>query len=253
MIINLYNKRIRKLINKIGLEINRYTEFPADFNNDDKTINNKVQKYHMTSPERIKAVIDAVKYINLNKIKGDFVECGVWKGGSIMAMALTLNKLNDNSKKIYLYDTYSGMTEPTKFDVSITGKNAEKIFNETKNSKDSSDWCLASIEDVKNNVFRTNYDNDKFVFVKGKVENTIPKTIPKSISLLRLDTDWYESTKHELTHLFPLVSKNGVIILDDYSHWNGVKKAVDEYFDQNNISILLNRIDHSGRIGIKVY
>ena len=69
---------------------------------------------------------------------------------------------------------------------------------------------------------------------------------------MRLDTDWYESTKHELTHLFPLLSSGGVIIIDDYGHWQGAKKAVDEYFEENNIKILLNRIDYTGRVGIKL-
>ena len=84
------------------------------------------------------------------------------------------------------------------------------------------------------------------------MEETIPTHIPHAISLLRLDTDWYESTKHELTHLFPLLSPGGVIIIDDYGHWQGAKKAVDEYFEENKIKILLNRIDYTGRIGVKL-
>ena len=88
-------------------------------------------------------------------------------------------------------------------------------------------------------------------FVKGKVEDTIPKNTPEKIALLRLDTDWYESTYHELTHLFPLLSKHGVLIIDDYGHWQGARKAVDQYFGENNIQILLNRMDYSGRMAIK--
>jgi len=84
------------------------------------------------------------------------------------------------------------------------------------------------------------------------VEDTIPNGAPESISLLRLDTDWYESTRHELVHLFPRLSRGGVIIIDDYGRWAGQKKAVDEYFAQNNIAILLNRIDYSARIGVKL-
>ena len=96
------------------------------------------------------------------------------------------------------------------------------------------------------------YNTEKLHFIKGKVENTLPEYAPKQISLLRLDTDWYESTKHELTHLFPRLVSGGVLILDDYGYWAGAKKAVDEYFSQNKTQILLNRIDQTGRIAIKI-
>lgn len=96
----------------------------------------------------------------------------------------------------------------------------------------------------------TNYPAEMLVFIKGKVEDTIPKTMPKHIALLRLDTDWYESTKHELLHLYPLLSKSGVLIIDDYGYWAGSKKAVDEYFSKGEM--LLNRIDYTSRIAIKI-
>jgi O-methyltransferase len=83
------------------------------------------------------------------------------------------------------------------------------------------------------------------------VEDTIPASVPEQIALLRLDTDWYESTKCELEILFPRLVKGGVIIIDDYGCWQGARKAVDEYFNKNNIAILLNRMDDTGRIGIK--
>jgi hypothetical protein len=84
------------------------------------------------------------------------------------------------------------------------------------------------------------------------VEETIPQHAPEQISVLRLDTDWYSSTKHELMHLFPRLSKNGVLIIDDYGHWAGARKAVDEYFADQTIQPLLNRIDQTGRACIKV-
>jgi hypothetical protein len=68
---------------------------------------------------------------------------------------------------------------------------------------------------------------------------------------LRLDTDWYESTKHELVHQYPKLSVGGVLIIDDYGHWQGARQAVDEYFNDNRLPILLNRIDYTGRIAIK--
>ena len=102
------------------------------------------------------------------------------------------------------------------------------------------------------NLILTNYPINNFQLIKGKVEDTLPGImLPDSISLLRLDTDFYESTLHELKHLYPLLSKNGVLIIDDYGHWQGCKQAVDEYFDKENISLLLNRIDYTGRVAIK--
>jgi hypothetical protein len=186
-----------------------------------------------------------------NDLDGAFVECGVWKGGSSMAMALTLNKLGAEKRDIYLYDTFSGMSVPGDVDISIRGEAARQTFSETRTSDGGSDWCLSPLEEVKQNLFSTGYEQEKFHFIKGKVEETIPESIPKEIALLRLDTDWYESTKHELIHLFPLLQPNGVLIIDDYGHWEGARKAVDEYISDNNIRILLNRIDYTGRIAVK--
>jgi hypothetical protein len=120
----------------------------------------------------------------------------------------------------------------------------------SKQKEQHNEWCFASLEEVKSNLFSTGYPQKNLVFLKGKAENTIPKIMPSKIALLRLDTDWYQSTKHELKHLFPVLTKHGVLILDDYGSWAGAKKAVDEYF--KNKSILLNRIDSTGRVGIKI-
>ena len=98
----------------------------------------------------------------------------------------------------------------------------------------------------------TGYDQGLVHLVKGRVEETIPEHAPDSIAFLRLDTDWYESTKHELEHLFPRLSRHGVLIVDDYGHWKGARKAVDEYFAENKIKILLSRVDYTGRVAVKL-
>ena len=196
------------------------------------------------------ALYKAVKYVIDSKIQGDFVECGVWKGGSAMVIAHTLFEMNETNRKIHLYDTFEGMSEPTENDYLVEDKSIHAISKWKKASKKyHNDWCFSSLQEVKNNIFSTKYPKDKIVFVKGKVEDTLQKNKPSKIALLRLDTDWYESTKHELVTLFPLLVKNGVLIIDDYGHWAGSKKAVDEYF--SNKQMLLNRIDYTGRIGIK--
>ena len=255
----IFRATIRTVVHKFVIDIVRYkkedsdtTNYPPDISQQNIEIYNAVKPYTVTSPERVSALIDAVNYIVTNKIHGAFVECGVWKGGSIMAMALTLKNLGDESRDLYLYDTFSGMSAPTDVDVSIHEQKAYDIFSEKKTSEGSSNWLFSSLDEVKENMFSIGYPKRKIHFIKGKVEDTIPANIPDEIALLRLDTDWYESTKHEMTHLFPLLNQNGVLIVDDYGHWEGSRKAIDEYISDNNIRILLNRIDYTGRIAIKI-
>jgi len=237
-----------------GVNLVRYKKnlnFPPDFDELDIRIYKTVKDFTMTTAESVHAIIQTVKYILKNKIDGDFVECGVWRGGSIMAMALALKKLGETRREIYLYDTFSGMSAPTNIDVSYDGESAQKIHHYNKMSNNLAGLLCSSLEEVKSNVYSTGYLNDRFHFIKGKVEDTLPGNTPEKIALLRLDTDWYESTKHELIHLFPLLSHKGVIIIDDYGYWQGARKAVDEYILENELSILLNRIDNSCRIGLK--
>ncbi len=220
-------------------------KLPPDFDERTVKILSTVKPYTMTSPERVFSLIQAVDYVVNNNIEGSIVECGVWKGGSAMTIAAVLKEHGDE-RELYLYDTYEGMTAPTKHDVSVSGQSARDKFDKLKTSDNSSEWCFSSLNEVKANL--KGFQN--IHFIQGKVEDTIPETMPEKISLLRLDTDFYESTKHELDHLFPLLSPGGVIIIDDYGHWQGSKKAVDEYWKEHNISVLLNRIDESGRIGV---
>lgn len=236
---------INKILKKIGYEISKishYSDMEAEF----KEIFKKCKPYTMTSIERMYSLYKAVEYVIKNNIEGDFVECGVWKGGSCMLYAIALLKMNAIEKNIFLYDTYEGMSKPTIKDSCINGTSVSKIFS------DSQAWCDSSLEEVKTNMFSTGYPKDKLKFIKGKVEDTIPDTIPEKISILRLDTDWYDSTYHELVHLYPKLSLFGILLLDDYGYWKGVKNATDKYIKENNIRILLQRIDQLGRIGIKL-
>ena len=245
----------KKIIKKLGYEIHRvntYVEFPSHFSKTDIEIIKSVKLFTLSSIERRFALIQAVNYIIKNKIAGDIVECGVWKGGSIMVITKTLLELKSYDKELYLFDTFEGMPKPTEFDVSYKDKLAIKEFEDQKIDNNSSDWLRIELDEVKKNVFSTGYNKEKFHFIKGKVEDTIPKNSPETISILRLDTDWYDSTRHELIHLFPRLVRGGVVIIDDYGFWRGAKKAVDEYFEENNILILLNRIDTTGVIGIKI-
>jgi hypothetical protein len=242
------------ILNKIGYKIikikkeNPFSDMEKDF----LDLAEKCFPFTMTSVERLYSVYKSIEYTLKNQIPGDYVECGVWKGGSSMMIALSLIKNNCTDKKIYLYDTYEGMTEPTEKDIKYTNRSAVQKFKQSINKEGGSDWCRSEIEEVKKNIYSTGYPKENIFFVKGKVEDTIPEIIPENIALLRLDTDWYESTFHELTYLYPSLSPKGVLIIDDYGYWLGCRKAVDEYFTENKIPILLNRIDLTGRIGIKL-
>lgn len=245
---------IKKALNRFGLDVISYIPpdesdlkaFP-DLSDKERQIVLAVKPFTMTSVERIVSLVNAVSYISSNKIGGDIAECGVWRGGSMMTVALTLLAHNDTGRNLYLYDTFEGMSAPTEFDKSFDGVSAESQMNQEEGK-----WCYASIEDVRQNILSTGYPKEKIHLVKGKVEDTIPKTLPINLSLLRLDTDWYESTKHELNHLFPLLAPEGVLVIDDYGHWQGARRAVDEYFAEQNRKIYLHRIDYTGRIAVGI-
>lgn len=249
----MVRKAIHKILSRYGyniIKINNKDEY-ADMEADFRDLYAKCRPYTMTTIERMYALYQSIAYIIKNDIQGDFVECGTWRGGSAMLMAYALEKFNGEGRKIYIYDTFEGMSQPTELDVDQQGETASSLLESQKEDKENSVWCLASIEEVQHNLFTTGYPQENIVFVKGKVEETIPGTTPDKISLLRLDTDWYESTRHELQHLYPLLSDNGVLIIDDYGHWQGARRAVDEFFVKTGTSALLHRIDYTGRISIK--
>lgn len=244
-------QQIKKLLQNLGIDVHHYPpSLPPDFDEEVVQTINRVQEFTMTSPERISALCEAVKYVVKNQIPGDIVECGVWKGGSMMAIADTLKKLGQEERELFLFDTFTGMSEPTAADVDLSGIEAKKLLQEEDKAVSDSVWCYASLEEVKKSVGSIKYPAHKIHFIKGKVEDTIPEHAPEKIALLRLDTDWYESTKHELIHLFPRLAIGGVIIIDDYGHWQGARKAVDEYLAEHQIALMLHRVDVTARIGI---
>lgn len=246
---------VKKMVGLFGFEISRrQTEerFAPDVDPAIARIYQKVRPFTMTSPERIFSLCEAVKYICDKQIEGEVVECGVWRGGSMMAIAETLLQAGDTGRDLYLFDTFEGLPPPTKNDVDFTGIAAETLMEQLDTKEDGGKWCRATLDDVKTALGSTGYPIEKTHFVKGMVEQTIPHSALNKIAILRLDTDWYESTKHEMEHLFPMLSKGGVLIIDDYGHWQGARKAVDEYIEKKKIKILLNRIDYTGRIAVKI-
>jgi O-methyltransferase len=224
-------------------------DLPLDFDEIDAELCRLVGPYTMTTPPRIYALRRAVEYVATRPVEGAVVECGVWRGGSMMAVALTLLRLGVTDRDLHLFDTFSGMTDPGDEDVKHSGERAADVLAGA--SRESHDWAVASIEQVREAVLGVGYPEDRIHFVQGRVEDTVPENAPAEIALLRLDTDWYSSTKHELVHLFPRLASGGVLIVDDYAYWQGARQAVDEYIQENELSLLLNRIDYTARIAVR--
>jgi len=225
-------------------------EWPEDFDDALIKLCRTVAPYTMTSRERIAALSRAVDYVIAYGIPGDMVECGVAAGGSSMVMALALLAHAQSDRTLWLYDTFEGMPEPGEHDLGRYGTNA--IHTYKKRLKDGkSTWINVPLETVQHNMALTKYPEGQICYVQGKVEETLRDAAPETVSLIRCDTDWYESTKTELEVLWPRLSPGGVILFDDYYRWQGSRKAADDYFRDNNIRIFLMRIDTHGAIGIK--
>jgi hypothetical protein len=213
----------------------------------------RVRRNTMTTPRRIAALCDSVEHVVREGVPGAVVECGVWKGGSMMAAALTLIRLGATDRDLYLFDTFQGMPPPTEEDVfsAYDGYNPMRHWRRRRREGATSSWHHVSAEEVRRAVLSTGYPAERVRLVEGRVEETLPGAAPAEIALLRLDTDWYESTRHELEQLYPRLSAGGVLILDDYGHYEGARRAVDEYFEAEGGRPLLSRIDYTGRVGVK--
>ncbi|MBJ7329694.1 MAG: class I SAM-dependent methyltransferase [Solirubrobacteraceae bacterium] len=216
-------------------------------------ITERVWPYTMTSIERLWALYEAVRYVRGSGIEGAFVECGVWRGGSSMLSALTLQAESAADRELYLYDTFEGMSDPTEHDAGRHEPDLADEWDRFKGDTAHPVFAHASLDDVRANMAATGYDADRIHYVQGKVEDTIPATLPGSIALLRLDTDWYESTKHELEHLYPLLAPGGVLIIDDYGYWAGARRAVDEWLETLPSPLLLTRVDDTARLALKPF
>ena len=249
--IGALKSRIGGVLSSLGNAIAKGGELPPDLDAAFGDIYRRCSPFTMTSMERMYALFASVDYLDRASLQGDFVECGVWRGGSSMMLALSQLRTGSCERTIYLYDTFAGMSEPTEHDKDLKGQDAYDQWKRSVDDKGVSTWCLGDIDDVKNNLASTGYPADRLVFVKGKVEETIPATLPERIALLRLDTDWFESTYHEFAHLYPRLVSGGVLILDDYGHWKGAREATDRYLAENGINLLLNRLDYTGRIALK--
>jgi hypothetical protein len=255
----------RRTLRRLGIDVRRCNlndrgevvdpQVWSELTSADRAIIDRAAGFTMTSSENLAALVDAIRYLIRAQVPGAFVECGVWRGGSMMAAALTLLDQNDRSRDLYLFDTFQGVPPPSDKDKDPSGRPAAEVMRERPDpNAPGGTWCYASLDDVRSNMTSTGYPADRIRYVEGKVEDTIPSAAPEQIALLRLDTDWYESTRHELIHLFPRLSNGGVLVLDDYGDWQGARQATDEYFAAHpETPVLLTRVHRGVRLAVKCF
>jgi hypothetical protein len=242
---------VRWLLARAGYDLVRRpggTVYPPDFDPGLVALCEQVRPFTLTSPERIVALRDAVRHAIAAGVPGAFVECGVWRGGSMMVVASTLRELGVDDRDLYMFDTFTHMPFPGEEDVDVFGRAAADYYDE---ASEAEAFRYLPLEAVKEALASTGYPTERMHFVQGLVEETIPEQAPDTIALCRLDTDWYESTAHEMEHLYPRVVPGGMVLIDDYGHFQGAKKAVDEYLAAHDPGVLLHRIDFTGRLLVK--
>ena len=249
----LVTRPIRGLLRRMGYEragredqTSRWA-FPPDFDPDLIELCEAVRPYTLTSPERIAALRDAVRYVVRAEVPGAIVECGVWRGGSMLVVLRTLLELGVDDRDLHLFDTFTHMPFPGPEDVDLFGTPAADAY-EAASAAEA--FRYLPLEEVRAVLEATGYPPERLHFVPGLIEDTIPAAAPEHIALCRLDTDWYRSTAHEMAHLYPRVSPRGVLLIDDYGNFMGARKAVDEYFAAHGPPVLLQRIDFTGRLVI---
>lgn len=208
--------------------------FPVEFTEQDEEIYNYVMSNNLTMVphEGLINTILSANYVVKNEIVGDFVECGVWRGGNALAALMVFEALG-SGKSVWLYDTFEGMTEPDEEDFQLQSEESAKAQFEKSQRDGHNAWCYASLEDVQNNLKEAGVNLSSAKLIQGDIVETLKdeKNVPDTISALRLDTDWYASTKAEMEVLYPRLTTQGVLIVDDYGYWNGSRKAIDEFFE----------------------
>ncbi|MBI2053763.1 MAG: class I SAM-dependent methyltransferase [Candidatus Staskawiczbacteria bacterium] len=205
----------------------------------------KVYPYTMLSWQRLSNAYELALQVEKDNLKGAFVECGVWKGGCAGVMAYALKESN-SKRKTWLFDSFEGLPEPTKKD----GKMAEDYAkNKSEGKLETIDKCVGPMKDVKKLFFEILKINPENVVIeKGWFQDTLPLAKNKigDIAILRLDGDWYESTKCCFQNLYDNVVVKGYVIIDDYGYWEGARKAAEEFFSERNIKPELIKIDSAG-------
>ena len=213
--------------------------FPDLLEEDFWQVVDRVRPYTMLTIEALYELYQAVRYVSANHIDGDLVECGTFMGGAVFAAAEWSQPAGRLPRRFFLYDTFGGFPEGTPPETDFGGS-VVKMYPHPD--------FLAVAREL---VARSSWPQERFVFVKGDVTDTLTETRPDRIALLRLDTDAYASTRVELEQLYPLLSPGGVMMIDDYGHFRGARRATDEFLARLGSAPLMHRISYSVRSGIK--
>jgi hypothetical protein len=237
-------RRVGGEVGEVG-ELGGVWSIPADCDAETAAIIRRVQAYTLTPPARLMSLCESIRYLERAGIEGAIVECGVWRGGSMAAAALTLLELNSTEREIWLYDTFTEMPPPGPDDRHVSGADLDAMYERL--GKDPV-YTIHPEGRIRELLESTGYPPDRLRSVAGLVEETIPAQAPDRIALCRLDTDWYGSTAHELRHLYPRITTGGVLIIDDYGEFLGARKATDEFLATLERSPLLHRVDESCRL-----
>jgi len=252
---SFFKKKIKLFIEAFGFQIirrnnfiNKRSDLIVEATNLELTLINKIEEFSLASRLNLWSIIQSLKYIKNNKINGDIVECGVFRGGVLSLLCFYAQTLNINCN-VWGYDTFEDgflINEFSTFDKDSKGKdlnlknfvNPERLYYTR----------LQFLEIIKKFSITENFYPK---LVKGNIMETLleKKNLPKNISFLRIDTDLYKTTKLQLEILYPRLVSGGVLHIDDYGHCLGVKKAVDEFFENQNI--WLHRVDYTCRYLIK--
>jgi hypothetical protein len=204
--------------------------------------------YTMTSLERMMALYQVCRHIEQAGIQGDLVECGVWRGGSAGIMAGVNLRRGRAPRTLWLYDSFEGIPQPRAEDGPEAAAFADGM---AAGDLVTTNKLVAAESSVLQLLSILGFPREHTRIMKGWFQDTVPAEHPERIAVLRLDGDWYESTKVCLDHLYPRVVEGGVVIVDDYGDWEGCKKAVDEYFQQHGITAMLHHVDRTCRYFIK--
>ncbi|MHB1534375.1 MAG: TylF/MycF/NovP-related O-methyltransferase [Acidimicrobiales bacterium] len=239
--------RLSRTLAHRGYQITSDRDFPPDYDTACVELYQAARPYTLTSHERVFALREAIRYLVRAEIQGAILECGVWRGGSMFVVAKTLVEMGASDRDLYLFDTFDSTPPPGEEDVDVWGTPARDFYAAASTTPG---YAYLPVESVRDLILGTGYPSDHVHFVKGMVEDTIPRSSPNTLALCRLDTDWYGSTAHEMRHLFPRITPGGVLLIDDYGHFQGARRAVDEYFESRQIALLLNRLDFTGRLAV---
>jgi O-methyltransferase len=254
-------KRIKKAIVSNLYKKEAYLGY--DFYQDIKNSVKVVKDYSMMPHINLATLYEQVVYCEKNSIKGDYVECGVWKGGAVGIMALANLKYSNQRRNLHLFDAFDDICPP---DISKDGNKAiedVKKYGKLKNFDDleknkpikgiyDSFGGHGRIEDCNNLLSNLiNYPKENIFYYKGWFEETLPEAKIEDIAILRLDGDWYDSIKICLDKFYDRVTVNGIVIIDDYGYYEGCTKAVDDFFKERGIVNFLSYSNFGCRFFIK--